>query len=248
MHKKELWLRLKQYQFHHVVSPNLSDRISQLFGGADASVQAFASKIAHKHHWKKKLALGAINEYKKFVYLGLTQPFQVTPSKVIDVIWHEHILFSKAYRDFCETILHSTFDHYPELVPLEDETGRFSAQYLDTLLAYKTEFGVEAPALFWGNTKFPEKQLGAGDFQSKKNDHYADSMFASEGPLITHFSDYERSDSSFSEFSGFGEGGDGFDGGGVSDSWDVGDSHGDSDSGGDSGGCSGGCGSCGGGD
>ena len=27
--------------------------------------------------------------------------FGVTPSKVIDQVWHEHILFSRAYRDFC---------------------------------------------------------------------------------------------------------------------------------------------------
>lgn len=95
---------------------------------------AFAHKIARKHGWKTSFALRALNEYKKFIFLGLVSDFHVTPSKIIDVVFSMNIFFfSKAYREFCEQVIQQPFDHFPELVPMEDQTGRFSAQYLDTI-------------------------------------------------------------------------------------------------------------------
>lgn len=250
MNKQALWLRLKAYTFQHVVTPNLTERIVQMFGGTDASLHAFATKISNKHQWEKRSVLRAMEEYKKFVYLGVTQGFQVTPSSVIDMIWHEHILFSKAYREFCEEVLLQPFDHYPELVPIQDETGRFSAQYLDTLIAYKLEFGIDPPEAFWGRPKFDEQATTAST--SRKKENYSDSVYSSEGPLVTSFEPAEIHSSNFSEFNGYGEGGEGFDGGGAHDTWsdasDTDSSDGGGDSGSDSGGCSGGCGGCGGGD
>ena len=64
--KKELWLRLRQYQFEDVVPTQLWDRVTEAFGGADASTRAFASKIARKHNWSTRYALRAIDEYRKF--------------------------------------------------------------------------------------------------------------------------------------------------------------------------------------
>jgi hypothetical protein len=77
MNKMELWLRLKNYHFEHIISPGLWDLIRENFGGPDASTKAFASKIARKHGWNKPFALRAILEYKKFVYLGLVSDFYV---------------------------------------------------------------------------------------------------------------------------------------------------------------------------
>ena len=157
MDKKELWLKLKNYHFNHIVSPGMWDHITSRFGKADPSLRAFAGKIARKHGWKTEFALRALNEYKKFIYLGLVSDFLVTPSRIIDVVWHEHLLFSKAYRDFCNEVIEQPFDHYPELVPAEEQTGRFSAQYLDTVELYQAEFGLEPPADIWGDTKFDKK-------------------------------------------------------------------------------------------
>ena len=106
----------------------------------DASTKAFADKIAHKPEWKHRFALRAIREYKKFIYLGAVSDFVVTPSKIIDQVWHEHLLFTKAYREFCTDVLGFSFDHNPELIPMTDQTGTFNAQYLDTLELYKKEF------------------------------------------------------------------------------------------------------------
>ena len=141
MKKKELWLRLKNYQFDHIVPANMWANITEIFGGTNASTKAFADKIARKHNLKHHFALKAVSEYKKFVYLGIVSDFNVTPSKIIDIVWHEHLLFSNAYREFCNTIIEYTFDHNPELIPMTDQTGQFSAQYKDTLDLYKIEIG-----------------------------------------------------------------------------------------------------------
>ena len=103
--KKELWIRLRDYHFDNLVPPHLTDRVAAVFGGVDAPTQAFASKLSRKHGWTARFARHAIREYKKFVYLGVTNTIKVTPSKVIDVVWHEHLLFSRPYREFCDDVL-----------------------------------------------------------------------------------------------------------------------------------------------
>jgi len=103
--KKQLWLRLKQYHFDDLVPPQLSDHVRRIFGGTDPSTQAFASKLARKLGWTRVFSLRAIEEYRKFVYLGMVSEASVTPPKVIDQVWHEHLLFSRPYREFCRDVL-----------------------------------------------------------------------------------------------------------------------------------------------
>lgn len=68
--KKELWLRLKHYRFEHVVPPQLMDHVTAAFGRTDASTKAFASKLSRKLGWTTAFSLRAIEEYRKFLYLG----------------------------------------------------------------------------------------------------------------------------------------------------------------------------------
>lgn len=249
MNKKDLWLKLKSYHFDHLVPPNLWQHITSSFGGPDASSKAFVAKIASKHGWSNAFALEAVSEYKKFVYLGVVSNFQVTPSKIIDVVWHEHILFTSAYRKFCNEVIHYQFEHNPELVPMADETGRFNAQYLDTIKFYKSEFGYRPPSAIWGETKFNKKALKKKNYSSRgKTVMAADgsSLYASEASLSSYFNSGDTITES---------GGGDFGGGGASGDWGNGDvSDAGSSDGGDSGGdsgssCSGGCsGGCGGGD
>ena len=243
MHKKELWLRLKDYHFDHIVAPGLWQHITAKFGHSIPSVKAFAGKIARKHDWKNKFAMKALAEYKKFVYLGIISDFQVTPSKVIDIVWHEHLLFSKAYRDFCNEVILQPFDHHPELLPVEHQTGRFSAQYLDTIELYKKEFDLEPPVDVWGNTKFDKEQQRKGNYQSNKkqrNNNNNSYVTSDETPLYAYFGSEPAT--AYPEFTGYGDGD--FGGGGASGDWSEGGNDGGSDGGGDSGGggCSGGCG------
>jgi len=249
MNKKELWLNLKNYHFNHLVSPNIWDKVTGMFAGADASTKAFASKISRKLNWKNSDAVKAITKYKKFVYLAIVSDFQVTPSKVIDQVWHQHLLFTQAYREFCAEVIHYNLDHHPELIPMADQTGVFNAQYLDTLELYRTEFGVEPPHDIWSVPKFAPLELPQKNYESKKKkvQDTADSgtsYYSYELPLVASFYQELGSDNagSFTEFGGGDFGGGGADGGwGDAVSADSTDSAG-SGSGDGGSGCSSGCG------
>jgi hypothetical protein len=242
MNKKDLWIQLHNYHFNHLVPPTLLHKITEKFGGPDASTKAFADKISRKHNWKKQFSLKAIHEYKKFVYLGVVSNFNVTPSKVIDVVWHEHLLFTKAYRDFCNEVIDYNFDHHPELIILDMQTENFATQYVKTLELYRYEFGYDAPLEIWELPKFSRDQLKSVTqlYQQKaKKGEYslADSeSFSSsdEAPLISQFDSNEFNDFGGGEFGG---------GGAGSDFGDGNASDGNSCSS-----CSSGCSSCGGGD
>jgi uncharacterized membrane protein YgcG len=253
MNKKELWLKLRAYHFDHLVPTHLWEHIAANFGGPNAFSKAFASKIARKHNWNTNFALRAVKEYKKFVYLGIVGDFIVTPSKIIDVVWHEHLLFSKGYREFCTEVIAYEFDHYPELIALDEQTGHFNAQYKDTLELYRTEFGINPPDDIWEVTKFDREKVSVNGYQSRKkrsNEYSSDGGgYSSDTPLCNYF------DGSIANESTENGGGD-FGGGGAGGDWtdaDSGSSDSGSDGGSDSGGdggssCSSGCGGCGGGD
>lgn len=238
--KKELWLRLYNYQFDDLVAPNVWNQIGAKLGVRNASAKAFAGKLARKHGWKEAHAMWAVAEYKKFVYLGVISDFVVTPSVIIDKVWHQHILFSKAYRSFCHDVIAYEFDHNPELLPLPGQTEVYNAQYHHTLALYKKEFGKEAPPAIWGQTKFDETLLANVKPSKKKELSMAGDgggSYSGDVPLCQSFAAGER-------FDGFDGGG--FGGAGSGDTWNT-DSSSDS-SGGDGGSCSSCSSGCGGGD
>ena len=247
--KRDLWVSLHQYHFQHLVAPGLLGQVTALFGGADASAKAFANKLARKLGWTTDFALRSISEYKKFVFLGVVGDFNVTPSKVIDQVWHEHLLFTQAYPKFCDEVLGHYFHHNPELVADDSQTGVFQAQYHATLDLYRQEFNAEPPADIWNTPKFDKDALKKTQHPSRKRraDNSYGSSYGSDAPLWTHFSD---SHSDGSGLAGFGGGESG--GGGASAFWtestssaeaDSNSSDSSSDSGGDSGSsCSSGCG------
>ena len=241
MNKKELWQKLRAYHFDHLVPANIWQKVTASFGGPDAFSKAFAEKIARKHGWSKSFALKAISEYKKFVYLGVVSDFHVTPSKIIDVVWHEHILFTRAYREFCDEVIGYQFDHHPELMPVTDETGRYNAQYVDTIEFYISEFSFEPPTAIWGETKYDKEKLKDRNYASRQKTMYSSDSshtYYSDNSLSTYFGGSDAAEL----------GGGDFGGGGASGGWSDGNandsgSSDSSDGGGDSGGgCSGGCG------
>ena len=180
-------------------------------------------------------------EYKKFVYLGVVSDFTVTPSKIIDVVWHKHLLFTKAYRKFCDTVIEHAFDHHPELISMQDQTGQYYAQYLDTLDLYTLEFGSVPPEAFWGVAKYDQDKVANEKFRSKKKDQSGtDASSYGDIPLISHFNNDVSDNKAYPEFNDFGDGA--FGGAGANGRWDAGDlTESSNDSGGDSGGDGNGC-------
>ncbi len=206
MNKKQLWMAIKGYHFNDLAPEHLWDKITETFGGVDASTKAFASKIARKLNWEKSFALKAVMEYKKFVYLAVASDFHVTPSKVIDQVWHEHLLFTKAYRTFCKDVICYNLDHNPELIPVTEETGIFNAQYVETIELYKTEFSMDPPDEIWGTKKFKMETSSASEYQSKKKqkNSFASNTEDNSSPLYLFFDTHQHQ--SYPEFAGYGGG------------------------------------------
>jgi len=249
--KKQLWLRLKHYHFEDLVPSQLRDHVRAVFGGTNAPTEAFASKLSRKLGWTRQFSLRSIEEYRKFVYLGVVSDASVTPPKVIDQVWHEHLLFSRAYREFCRDVLERDFDHNPELVPSDEQTEAFHTQYAATLDLYRDEFNMTPPEDMWGTPKFATDdspiEMPKPD-RKKSNDGGATSP-GDDLPLYLFFNgdgaDGGVSHAAMSEFGGGG----GFSGGGSGSSWGNGaDSNqgADAGAGSDSGGGSGCSSSCGG--
>ena len=245
--KQELWDSLRGYHFNNLVPIHLTDRVAEMFGGKDASTKAFAHKLSRKLGWTVEFAFRAIAEYKKFAYLGVVSTENVTPSKVIDQVWHEHQLFTKAYREFCSQVIDKEFDHTPELIPLPEQTQKFNQQYLDTLALYRAEFNMEPPADIWAVTKFDPRVLPADSTtanrrKTSRNDGTSSSgiIYQNDPPLYT-LVDASMSDGQHSpSFHGFGGGSSG--GAGATHDWGGHSSHdsGHSGHGGDGGHASGG--------
>jgi len=255
--KKDLWLRLRGYHFEHLVPAHLADHVMAAFGGPDAATRAFATKLTRKLGWSPRFARRAIEEYRKFLYLGSIADFGVTPSKIIDQVWHEHLLFTKGYQEFCDHVLGRPFEHYPELMSTEAQTAAFESQYDATLDLYETEFNTAPPDDIWSTPKFRKGLARAKREPRKRADWsmFAASSPADDAPLYVFFDGTSASGGqSFESMPEFGGGG-GFSGGGGGDSWgdsssDSSGSSSDSGSGSDGGsGCSSGCGGggCGGG-
>jgi hypothetical protein len=140
---------------------------------------------------------------------------------------------------------------------MEDETGRFNAQYVDTIEFYFSEFGFEPPTDIWGETKFNKEKLKEKNYSSREKTVYAVSdssnTYYSDDSLCTFFDGSAGTEFGGGDFGGGGASGDWSDGNaddsGSDSSSDSGGGDSGGDSGGDGGGCSGGCGGgCGGGD
>ena len=46
----------------------------------------------------------AIEEYKKFMYLAATSNQMVSPSEIVDIVWHQHLIFTQSYKEFCDIL------------------------------------------------------------------------------------------------------------------------------------------------
>lgn len=89
-------------------------------------------------------------EYRKFLALQLMHPGSViVPCKIVDEMWHRHILDTAAYRDDCQAIFGRFLDHFPYFgMRGEDDAQALNDAYADTLWRYRDAFG-EPPAETW---------------------------------------------------------------------------------------------------
>lgn len=82
-------------------------------------------------------AMRGVSEVVKFLYLCSTGSSALTPSNQVDQIWHQLILFTRAYGRLCK-------DHFGEFIHHQpsDDREQDRNQYQFTLLRYRQTFGV----------------------------------------------------------------------------------------------------------
>ncbi|HWN72594.1 MAG TPA: hypothetical protein VNN15_02170 [Solirubrobacterales bacterium] len=89
-------------------------------------------------------------EYRKFLALQLLYPdADIVPCKIVDEMWHRHILDTAAYRQDCQAIFGRFLDHFPYFGMRGEEDARaLHDAYADTLDRYRDAFG-EPPEDTW---------------------------------------------------------------------------------------------------
>jgi hypothetical protein len=124
-----LWTRIRDYDFDLPLSE-----------------YGFSTRLAKENFWTKSFTKKAILEYRKFMYLAAKSDMMVSPSEVIDIVWHEHLVFTKSYHEFCQ-VLGKQIQHVPS-THQRDEFEKFRAAKERTLNLYKENFG-KPPAAIW---------------------------------------------------------------------------------------------------
>ncbi len=79
-----------------------------------------------------------VEELMRFLWLCANNRGAITPSRCVDIAWHEFILFTRAYSSFCDQTLGVYVHHEPSDGP---EVGQYHA----TLRHYADTFGPPDP-------------------------------------------------------------------------------------------------------
>jgi hypothetical protein len=126
---KELWEKILSFDFDN-----------------PPSEYGFSTRLANENFWTKDFTELAILEYKKFMYLATTSEFMVSPSEIVDTVWHQHLIFTQSYSDFCN-IIGKQIQHIPS-THNKEEYEKFKLAKERTKTFYSNIFG-EQPNTIW---------------------------------------------------------------------------------------------------
>jgi len=96
--------------------------------------------------WNADYLNRVVLEYKKLVYLAAVYK-NIAPPDSIDQVWHQHILYTVDYKNFCDKYMGFFLHHNPERFTKPNPNGVDG--YALTLDYYKKEFGCEPPSDIW---------------------------------------------------------------------------------------------------
>jgi len=117
------------------------------------SEYSFSTRLAYENEWTTFFTQKAIEEYKKFMYLAATSNQMVSPSEIVDIVWHQHLIFTQSYKEFCD-ILGKKIEHIPS-THNKEEKDKFIAAKKRTKELYESIFGLQ-PKEFWEYNTFTE--------------------------------------------------------------------------------------------
>jgi len=101
-------------------------------------------------------AASIYKEYCRFIELKITMgdydALKLSPSPLVDSMWHLHILDTRRYSDMCSTL--PSFIHHNPDGGNDPEARR--KRYENTLLAYRARFGKDATSTIWPSDLYME--------------------------------------------------------------------------------------------
>jgi len=111
----------------------------------------FSTRLALENHWTLYFTQTAILEYKRFMFLAATNNEMVSPSEIVDIVWHQHLIFTNSYTNFCD-VLGKRIEHIPS-THNRSEFEKFQKAKDRTKELYNSNFGTQ-PVEVWDYVKF----------------------------------------------------------------------------------------------
>lgn len=116
----------------------------------------FETRLAYESKWTHHVTKQAIEEYKKFMFLASISNQMVSPSEIVDKVWHQHLIFSKSYEKLCQ-LLGKKIEHIPSTHnPHNHSVFKTAKEHTATL--YESYFGKQNP-YFWDNHYLEKTQI-----------------------------------------------------------------------------------------
>lgn len=109
----------------------------------------FQRKLADRFNWSSEFTTRAVDAYKKFIYLSAISIEPVSPSAVIDEVWHLHLVYTQSYwKEMCGEILHKEIHHNPGN-GRKGENEEYQQIFMQTCTLYLQEFGEHPDPEIW---------------------------------------------------------------------------------------------------
>lgn len=81
----------------------------------DFKNSSIIQRVLKKHpEWTEEYVRTLISQYKRFLHLAANSEEECVPTKDVDEVWHEHILFTKDYFERWSSFLGKVVHHNPE--------------------------------------------------------------------------------------------------------------------------------------
>jgi hypothetical protein len=125
--------------YFHQLSPKLQERLEKLDSW---QLDFMEAKLGENPIFKTPSHIDAsLIEYKRFMFFKGAEPDTICGmfSLTIDAIWHEHILYTRQYAEFCQSV----FGHFVHHVPcnLLDLSKQTKIEYGFWIMEYQMMFG-----------------------------------------------------------------------------------------------------------
>ncbi len=136
--------------------PNLFDHV-RLAREVLVENPVLYQKIGASCNLERDAVPGILREVMRFLCLAAGSGRALTPSRAVDDAWHEFILCTRSYGEFCARHFGRMVHHHPG-----GDAQRHRDQFQETLGLYREHFG-DPDARFWpAHPSLEEGEAGCG--------------------------------------------------------------------------------------